>query len=119
MGLDLDVYIADSESEWDPRDRLKRIYRWDRLSFSRENAIFELIGGLMGAPLPPRLKLTVPNDTGLLKTASDCYGTPLRFVLAHEFRKIKARDSEYQKNRAIIAYLRRLAPRTRIILYWS
>jgi len=119
MGLDLTVApIQFHTMDW-----------WlanNRLSFDRNYALFSQIAPIgrgdgklvcKPKPLPEGKRLDWYADEGCKQVTEDPYGTPLTYVPAAEFRKVKPKGTN-DWNKAILAFLKTLPPDTPVVLWW-
>jgi hypothetical protein len=68
-------------------------------------------------PLPATVRFDWYEDGGVKQRTDDPYGAPLRFVWAEELARVDVgRSSDW--NKAALAFVRGLPPRTPIVLWW-
>ena len=109
--------------------------RWDwhlsytRIGLQRNYELFEQISeAVMGKnkknpavctpkPLPTSVKFQWYEDEGLKDRRTDQYGSTLTYVEAHELAKVNTEKSS-PWNQAIFEMLRKLDPRTPVVLWW-
>lgn len=122
MGVDLAIF-----PKWLDKDQWKWTLCYERLACDRDYDFFAQIQGFTRSdvrkpkgqipthPLPTDAKVQVYGDEGLKDEAKDPYGSPLTYVLAGDFAKLKANTPH---NRAIVAFAAALEPDWPIILWW-
>jgi hypothetical protein len=69
-------------------------------------------------PLPRGFKVGHHVDQGLRFDDADGYGKPLTYTTSPELRRLQMPADLATWNEAVLASLLKLAPETRVILYW-
>ncbi len=101
---------------------------YNRIGLDRSYALFRQFKPFDNAPeaeiaplpLPPNVKFQWYGDDGLKEQATDSYDTPLTFVYAADFARLKI-DEIYPLsplNRAVIAMMAQLPADTPVVLWW-
>jgi hypothetical protein len=120
MGLDLTLCpIQYSDVKW--------WLAYDSLRLCRDYRLFSHFGNIGRTevkpvvepmPLPKQTLLEWYGDEGLERRSNDPYGTPLTYIFAREFCKIKL-DNLNPWNKAVIAFIQSLPEDTPVVLWWS
>lgn len=69
-------------------------------------------------PLPKGLKVGHHVDQGLKFDDVDQYGKPLTYTTPRDIQRLKVPADLAPWNHAILAFLAKLSPETRLVLYW-
>lgn len=112
MGIDLTLAIDRHESE----DMRGWFLCYDRLSVNRDSRLYAQVERVPSFLVPKSTKVSWYDDPGIKTITEDCYGTPLKYVLAGDLAQAFKGCGWY--NKAIFAFLKALNPQTAIILYW-
>jgi hypothetical protein len=86
------------------------------------DTLFKGITRLKPNPLPEGMTVTIRHDDGYTTTDSDAYGTPLTYLTAGQFRKLKKMTDTYadrnQWNASVMAMIAVLPENSPVLLYW-
>lgn len=69
-------------------------------------------------PVPEGFKVGLHTDEGVKITENDGYGKPLTFTTPEQMRVVGEIEELTDWNRAALAFLLKLPPGSRIVLYW-
>lgn len=134
MGLDLRIYPMESFPRTFPPMWERAYGLSSNLYFMREYNLFKQIGGrrwfgqtcgdsvIHTESVPADVLIAFADfecrdDESMWKTG-DAYGEPLCWCYASEFSKIALRSDTDPYNAAILAFLKALPDKIRVLLYW-
>ncbi len=92
------------------------IYPRTQINLDRDSILFERIKAeAKMIPLPAMLLWNYEGN--MVRVDEDPYGVPLAYVKAKDLHPLFS-ETQYEWNMAAEAYLKRLHPDTKIILFW-
>lgn len=116
MGLDLKVFATQF------RERRGEFLSTASLRFDRDQRLLSQLSldatPCLVQPLPQSLTVGHYEDEGLRFDAVDNYGKPLTWTTSEAVQAVRVPEDVSPWNRAVLAFLVRLPPDTRIVLYW-
>lgn len=114
MGLDLTLIF----NRWTDVIPWDLFLATDRLEFHRNYALFDAIKAIPSHPLPEGKAVEWYGDKGIDRITEDPYGDPLRWVTAANLSTIHPSEELCRWNRAVMAFVQCVPPKTIIVLRW-
>jgi hypothetical protein len=116
MGIDLQIFASNF------REKGGEVLATASLRFDRDQRLLSQFAAsaspCLVRPLPQGLKVGHYEDKGLTFDELDRYGKPLTYTTSTDIQRVKLPPDLAPWNHAILAFMTKLPPETRLVLYW-